>query len=59
MPAPLRGIRTVVDWILEDYTDKLDDQGREQLNLLANQPNQKSTKCACAAHQKLNNFIFF
>jgi len=36
LKAPLRGIRTVVDWILEDYTDKLDDQGREQLNLLGN-----------------------
>jgi signal transduction histidine kinase len=34
LKAPLRGIGTLADWITSDYGDKLDDQGKEQLNLL-------------------------
>jgi signal transduction histidine kinase len=34
LKAPLRGIDTLANWILTDYADKLDEQGREQINLL-------------------------
>ncbi len=34
LKAPLRGIHTVVSWLQEDYADKLDDTGREQLTML-------------------------
>jgi len=34
LKAPLRGIRTLADWITTDYSDKLDDNGREQIGLL-------------------------
>jgi two-component system sensor kinase FixL len=36
LKAPLRGIKTLVDWISTDYQDKLDAQGKEHLNLLSN-----------------------
>lgn len=35
LKAPLRGINTLVNWILSDYADKIDEGGKEQLNLLA------------------------
>jgi len=34
LKAPLRGIKTLADWISADYGDKLDEAGREQMNLL-------------------------
>lgn len=34
LKAPLRGIGTLADWIVTDYTDKLDAEGQEQLKLL-------------------------
>jgi signal transduction histidine kinase len=34
LKAPLRGIKTLVEWITTDYTDNLDDNGKEQMNLL-------------------------
>jgi signal transduction histidine kinase len=34
LKAPLRGIGTLADWITCDYAEKLDDQGRGQLDLL-------------------------
>jgi signal transduction histidine kinase len=34
LKAPLRGIKTLVEWITTDYADKLDDNGKEQMNLL-------------------------
>ena len=34
LKAPLRGIKTLADWLATDYADKLDDNGKEQLNLL-------------------------
>ena len=34
LKAPLRTIGTVAGWLLTDYGGKLDQQGREQLNLL-------------------------
>jgi len=34
LKAPLRGIKTLADWIATDYTDKLDKDGKEQMGLL-------------------------
>jgi light-regulated signal transduction histidine kinase (bacteriophytochrome) len=34
LKAPLRGIKTLTDWITTDYADKLDDNGRQQISLL-------------------------
>ena len=34
LKAPLRAIHSLVQWIAEDYADKFDDDGREQLDLL-------------------------
>lgn len=36
LKAPLRGIKTVANWILEDYRDKFDEQTNEKMNLLLN-----------------------
>jgi len=35
LKAPLRGISTLTEWIVNDYSDKLDEDGKEQLNLLS------------------------
>jgi two-component system sensor kinase FixL len=34
LKTPVRGIGTLADWIINDYGDKLDNQGREQMRLL-------------------------
>jgi PAS domain S-box-containing protein len=34
LKAPLRGIKTLAEWITTDYADKFDDNGKEQINLL-------------------------
>ncbi len=34
LKAPLRGIKTVTGWLRDDYSDKLDKDGKEQLDLL-------------------------
>jgi signal transduction histidine kinase len=34
LKAPLRGIKTLAEWLTADYADKLDENGREQLKLL-------------------------
>jgi len=34
LKAPLRGIKTLVNWITTDYVEKLDDDGKEQMHLL-------------------------
>jgi PAS domain S-box-containing protein len=34
LKAPLRGIRTLAEWLSTDYGDKLGEQGKEQMNLL-------------------------
>jgi PAS domain S-box-containing protein len=34
LKAPLRAINTIANWISTDYTDKLDEEGKEHLNLL-------------------------
>jgi len=35
LKAPLRGIKSLVGWLIEDYVDKLDDNAREQMDMLA------------------------
>lgn len=37
LKAPLRSIGMLAQWIAADYADKLDDDGREQLDLLSEQ----------------------
>jgi light-regulated signal transduction histidine kinase (bacteriophytochrome) len=34
LKAPLRGIKTLTDWMLTDYADKFDEEGKEQMNQL-------------------------
>ncbi|RPJ72977.1 MAG: PAS domain S-box protein [Alphaproteobacteria bacterium] len=34
LKTPVRGIGTLADWIINDYGDKLNNQGREQIRLL-------------------------
>ncbi len=34
LKAPLRGIKSLATWILDDCSDQLGDQGKEQINLL-------------------------
>ena len=36
LKTPLRGIASLSDWLVEDYKDKLDDTGKEYLDLLKN-----------------------
>lgn len=36
LKAPLRGIRSLAEWLHKDYLDKLDETGREQLEMLRN-----------------------
>lgn len=35
LKAPLRGIKTLAGWMLTDYADKLDEEGKERLDLLS------------------------
>jgi len=34
LKAPLRGIKSLAEWISADYADKLDENGREQMKML-------------------------
>jgi len=36
LKAPLRGISSLASWLSADYTDKLDEEGKTQLDLLLN-----------------------
>ena len=36
LKAPLRGIGSLADWLTSDYSDRLDEQGREYLGLMKN-----------------------
>lgn len=40
LKAPLRGIKMIANWISEDYADKLDENGKQQLELLSKQVNR-------------------
>lgn len=35
LKAPLRAIGTITSWLVQDYKDKLDDAGKEQLSILS------------------------
>ncbi|MBA7685961.1 Adaptive-response sensory-kinase SasA [subsurface metagenome] len=35
LKAPLRGIKLIANWILTDYADKFDEDGRKQMNSLS------------------------
>jgi light-regulated signal transduction histidine kinase (bacteriophytochrome) len=35
LKAPLRGIASLSDWLFKDYGDRLDDEGREMLQLMS------------------------
>ncbi len=35
LKAPLRGISTLTEWIVNDYADKFDEDGKEQMSLLS------------------------
>jgi len=40
LKAPLRAIKTISNWLSEDYKDKIDNQGKQQLQLLTNRVNR-------------------
>ena len=40
LKAPLRAIRTLAEWLCADYQDKLDEQGKENLQLLGGRVNR-------------------
>ncbi len=40
LKTPLRGIATLADWISSDHADKLDEEGREHINLLLGRTKQ-------------------
>jgi two-component system sensor kinase FixL len=42
LKAPLRGISFVADWLIEDYADKLDEEGKENLRLLQSRARRMS-----------------
>ena len=35
LKAPLRGIASLSEWLIHDYGDRLDDEGKEMLNLMS------------------------
>ncbi|MCA8959965.1 MAG: PAS domain S-box protein [Planctomycetes bacterium] len=35
LKAPLRGITSIAQWTLEDYADKIDEEGRDNLQIMA------------------------
>jgi signal transduction histidine kinase len=43
LKSPLRAIGTLADWISNDYADKFDEQGKEQVKLLLTRTKQMST----------------
>lgn len=42
LKTPLRGIGTLADWLSTDYSDKLDEEGKEQIKLLVTKAKQMS-----------------
>ena len=40
LKAPLRAIKNISNWLSEDYRDKIDDHGKQQLLLLTNRVNR-------------------
>ena len=42
LKTPLRGMSTIASWILSDYAEKLDEQGKNQLDMLMSKAKQTS-----------------
>lgn len=42
LKAPLRGIKTLADWLVSDYQDKLDTEGREHLIMITHRVERMS-----------------
>jgi two-component system sensor kinase FixL len=42
LKTPLRGIGTLADWLVMDYTDKFDEEGKEQVKLINTRAKQMS-----------------
>ncbi|PKM77900.1 MAG: hypothetical protein CVU90_04075 [Firmicutes bacterium HGW-Firmicutes-15] len=40
LKAPLRGIKSLAEWLYNDYQDKFDQEGKEQLDMLINRVNR-------------------
>jgi PAS domain S-box-containing protein len=40
LKAPLRAIKNISNWLSEDYKDEIDEQGKQQLQLLTNRVNR-------------------
>jgi light-regulated signal transduction histidine kinase (bacteriophytochrome) len=49
LKAPLRGIKSLVEWISADYADKLDENGKEQMKML--------TKCVERMHNLIEGVL--
>jgi signal transduction histidine kinase len=47
LKAPLRAIGSLAGWLVTDYSDKFDDQGREQANLLINRVKRLDSLVGC------------
>jgi light-regulated signal transduction histidine kinase (bacteriophytochrome) len=43
LKAPLRGIGTLADWIVSDYSDRIDYQGKQKLNMLKGRVSRMSS----------------
>jgi len=43
LKSPLRSIDTLTSWLKEDYNDKFDDQGKEQITLIRNSVEKMDT----------------
>ena len=40
LKTPLRGIGTLAEWLVKDYADKFDDEGRKSVHLMMNRVNR-------------------
>jgi two-component system, LuxR family, sensor kinase FixL len=47
LKAPLRAIGALARWLADDYADKFDERGREQVNLLINRVKRLDTMIGC------------
>lgn len=47
LKAPLRAIGALARWLVTDYSDKFDERGREQVNLLINRVKRLDTMIGC------------
>ena len=47
LKAPLRAIGALARWLADDYADKFDERGRDQVNLLINRVRRLDTMIGC------------